>query len=66
MSVDRAPSDLRRMNALLPSAAVTRRRDLFDLCREAKSTKARLHEIANDLEKLADELEGQSDPERRP
>jgi hypothetical protein len=28
-------------------------------------TKARLHEIANDLERVAEELEGKSDPERR-
>jgi hypothetical protein len=28
-------------------------------------TKARLHQIANDLEKVAEELEGRSDPERR-
>jgi hypothetical protein len=27
--------------------------------------KARLHEIANDLEKLAEELEGPSDPDQR-
>jgi hypothetical protein len=28
-------------------------------------TKARLHEIANNLDRVADELEGRSDPERR-
>jgi hypothetical protein len=27
--------------------------------------KARLHEIANELERLADEMEGLSDPDRR-